>query len=117
MLAADDNADGTSKLLQIFCKLCVGFLALGDVRYHHHVEISLHNRLRNVFDVYLVLCQIITYLCDNAHGVLAYDSDNCLLHVSILLFLVLCQSPGKTGNGGLAKNMVCSSKNVYLNLN
>lgn len=38
MLAADDNADGTSKLLQIFCKLCVGFLALGDVRYHHHVE-------------------------------------------------------------------------------
>ena len=75
MLAADDNADGTSKLLQIFCKLCVGFLALGDIRYHHHVEISLHNRLRNVFDVYLVLCQIITYLCDNAHGVLAYDRE------------------------------------------
>ena len=93
-----------------FASSAFGFLALGDVRYHHHVEISLHNRLRNVFDVYLVLCQIITYLCDNAHGVLAYDSDNCLLHVSILLFLVLCQSPGKTGNGGLAKNMVCSSK-------
>ena len=62
MLAADDNADGTSKLLQIFCKLCVGFLALGDVRYHHHVEISLYDSLRNIQDIHIVVCKIGTYL-------------------------------------------------------
>lgn len=75
----------------------------------------LHNRPRNVFDVYLILCQIITYLCDNA-GVLTYDSDNCLLHVSILLFWFYVKSPEKPVMAALRKTWYVA-KNVYLNLN
>ena len=67
--------------------------------------------------VYLVLCQIITYLCDNAHGVLAYDSDNVFFMFPFSFFWFYVKAPEKPVMVGLAKNMVCSSKNVYLNLN
>ena len=53
------------------------------VDYHHHVEISLDDSLRDVKNVYLTLCKVGAYFCYYAHGVLAHDCNYAPVHVLI----------------------------------
>ena len=56
-------------------------LALSHVNYHHHVEILLHDSLRNVEDVYLIVCQIGADLSNDTHRILAHNCNNCSCHI------------------------------------
>jgi len=66
---------------------------LAHVNNHHHIEIPLHNSLRDVENVYFVLCQISANFCDNAHGVLAHHSNNSFIHcyVPFMFYYFACK--------------------------
>ena len=70
-----------------FCRDSVKWLlALSHVNNHHHVEILLHDSLRNVEDVYLIVCQIGADLSNDTHRILAHNCNNCSCHI---LFVIL----------------------------
>ena len=55
-------------------------LETGNIHDHHHVEIFLQDRLRDVKNVHVVVSQIITRFCNDTDAVLSNDSNNNLTH-------------------------------------
>lgn len=64
-------------------------LALSHVNNHHHVEILLHDSLRNVEDVYLIVCQIGADLSNDTHRILAHNCNNCSCHILFVFMFFL----------------------------
>jgi len=56
----------------------------------HHVEVALHDRLRDILDVDPVIGKIRAYLRDNPHCILPDDGNDCLGSCSLpVLVLVI----------------------------
>ena len=53
---------------------------------HHHVEISGDNRLGNVKDIYVVLCQIRADFCNNADRIPADHCDYAPVHFYVFVW-------------------------------
>ena len=79
LLAADLEAHLEADLAEFRRDVLEGTATFREIDDHHHVEVVLHDRLRDVEDVDLGLGEIGAGLCENAHRVLADDGDDCLL--------------------------------------
>ena len=65
-LALDDDTDVRAELLQAVRDLRKGQIRAVRVDDHHHVEISLHDSLRDIQYVQSVISEICAYLCYDA---------------------------------------------------
>ena len=82
MLHMDRHADFFPHFFQFLGKYIQLFRGQAGICDHHHIEISIYNGLGNIQDIHPVLCQISTYLCDNAYSIFSHYSNNCLFHDS-----------------------------------
>jgi len=73
-------ADLLSQLVQLMRHIIKGCLGTGNIHDHHHIEIFLQDRLRDVKNVHVVVSQIITRFCNDTDAVLSNDSNNNLTH-------------------------------------
>lgn len=78
------------ELIQFILDLPKGLGNMGDVHHHHHVKISLDNRLGNIQDVDLIVCQIGADFCDYADRILAHHRNNGSFLLHGLMFSFLC---------------------------
>ncbi len=79
-LAFDLDTDIGSKLLQVGCQPVEVLGNIPCIHYHHHVEIPLNDSLRDVQNIYVLLCQICTYSGNDADSVLADHGDYTSVH-------------------------------------
>lgn len=66
-----------SHLLTYALKRLLAFRCIGD---HHHIEVILHNRLRNVENVDFLFCKVSASFGENSNGILANDSNDYFFH-------------------------------------
>ena len=86
MLHLDLYTDLLTNFFQFFGKYLKFFRSGICIHDHHHIKIILHDGLGNIQDIYIILCQIGTYFCNNSYGVFSNYSDNCFFHLSFLLY-------------------------------
>jgi hypothetical protein len=78
------NAQSLTNLVQIAGDFFESLFASLHIHYHHHVEIVLNDGLRDVENVDVLACQILTNAGDNTDGVFSYNGDNSFIH-SVLI--------------------------------
>ena len=74
------NADALAELIEFIGNSFERCVHLTHVDNHHHVEILLHDSLRNVEDVYIVVCKISAHFSNDTLGVLAYYCNDGSVH-------------------------------------
>ena len=70
MLAFDGYPDFISDLIQLLTQIRKRLGGMICIHDHHHVEIFLHDRLRNILYINIVICQVCTYLADHKINIL-----------------------------------------------
>jgi hypothetical protein len=82
LLAFDHNADLLTERSQLIRHVPEIFLAAAGVHYHHHIEIALHDRLRDVENVDPVLRQIGADSRYDSYRIFSDYCDNRFFHTA-----------------------------------
>ena len=106
MLHLDLYTEVFPDFLQIFDKGSIFFIRTIGIYDHHHMEITLDNRLINIKNIDFVFCKICTYGCNNTYSVLTDNCNDCPVHDSIPPFynviMAIASSLGATLTGSVS---------------
>ena len=77
VLTADHYANLIADFRKFFRESRGIFIRFTGICNHHHVKIPLYDSLGNIQNVYVVVCKIGTYLCNDSYGVISYYCNDC----------------------------------------
>ena len=84
-----------SQISQLFRQRTMILVRSRSIRDHHHIKISLHDRLRNIQNIYIILGKICAYLRNDTHRILPHYCNDYLFHT--LSFLHTRVRPFRVG--------------------
>ena len=94
-LTLHNDTDIFAYLCEFCGDICKLAFACCKVNNHHHIEEILDDGLRDVENIYLVICKIVAHFSNNANGVFSHYGDNGSCHIVYPIVLsALCVTSG-----------------------